>query len=83
MNKETIEEVAEILYPNGCDGTDRSAEIYRRVFIDGAKHQAERMYSEEKVDLLVNELINNFTDWSGSYIYKDKLIEIHEQLKKK
>jgi len=43
----------------------------------------ERMYSEEEVDLLVNELINKFTDWSGSYVYKDKLIEIYEQLKKK
>jgi hypothetical protein len=40
-------------------------------------------YSEEEVDLLVNELINKFTDWSGSYVYKDKLIEMYEQLKKK
>jgi hypothetical protein len=46
-NKETIEEAAERLYPDGCDGTNRSAEIYRRIFIDGAKLQAERMYSEE------------------------------------
>ena len=48
--QETLEEAAERLYPNGCDGTDRSAEIYRRILIEGAKLQAERMYSEE--DLL-------------------------------
>jgi hypothetical protein len=45
-NKETLEEAAERLYPNGCDGTDRSAEIYRRILIEGAKFQTERMYSE-------------------------------------
>ena len=45
--QETPEEAAERLYPNGCDGTDRSAEIYRRIFIAGAKWQQERMYSEE------------------------------------
>jgi hypothetical protein len=39
--------------------------------------------TSEEVDSLVNELINKFTDWSGSYVYKDKLIEIYEQLKKK
>jgi hypothetical protein len=49
MEKETLEEAAERLYPNGCDGTDRSAEIYRRILIEGAKLQAERMYSEEEV----------------------------------
>jgi hypothetical protein len=45
--KETLEDAAERLYPNGCDGTDRSAEIYRRIFIEGAKWQQERSYSEE------------------------------------
>jgi hypothetical protein len=50
FKQETLEEAAERLYPNGCDGTDRSAEIYRRILIEGAKLQAERMYSEE--DLL-------------------------------
>jgi hypothetical protein len=42
-----LEEYAERLYQNGCDGTDRSAEIYRRIFIEGAEWKAERMYSEE------------------------------------
>ena len=30
-----IEEKALEEYPDGCDGTDRSAEVYRRVFIAG------------------------------------------------
>lgn len=52
-------------------------------FIAGFKYQAENMFSKEEVDLLVNQLINKFTDWSGSYVYKDKLIEMYEQFKKK
>lgn len=48
-NKETIEEVAERLFPDGCDGTNRSAEIYRMIFVTGAEWQSERMYSEEEV----------------------------------
>ena len=39
--------------------------------------------TKDEVDLLVNELINKFTNWSGSYVYRDKLIEIYEQNKKK
>lgn len=52
-------------------------------FKEGAEWQAERMYSEEEVDLLVNELINKFTNWSHSSVYKEKLTEIYEQFKKK
>jgi hypothetical protein len=47
--KETLEEAAERLYPDGCDGTNRSAVIYRRIFIEGANCQAKRMYSEEDI----------------------------------
>ena len=45
--QETLEEAAERLYSNGCDGTDRSAEIYRRIFIDGAKWQQEQIGKSE------------------------------------
>ena len=44
---ETLEEIAENIYPDGCDGTNTSAEIYRRIFIEGIKWQQERTYSEE------------------------------------
>jgi hypothetical protein len=40
-NKETLEEAAERLYPEEWDWRERE------VFINGAKWQAERMYSEE------------------------------------
>ena len=75
MDKE-LEEAAERHYIN-CIPSDRYS------FIAGAKWQEKRMFSKEKVDLLVNELVNEFTNWSGSYVYSDKLIEIYEQLKKK
>ena len=52
-------------------------------FIAGANWQEERSYNKQEVDSLINELINNFTNWSGSYVYKDKLMEIYEQSKKK
>jgi hypothetical protein len=41
MEKETLEEAAERLYP----GVDR--QVDRMLFINGAKWQAERMYSKE------------------------------------
>ena len=55
MKIETLEEIAERLYPDGCDGTTTSAEIYRRLWIEGAKWQQERSYSEE--DMII------FAEW--------------------
>ena len=52
-NKETLEEAAERLYP----GVDR--QVDRMLFINGAKWQAEKMYSEEEV---VNILIKAYED---------------------
>jgi hypothetical protein len=50
--QETLEEAAEKIYPNAgyddemwCD----SGELFREKFIEGAKWQQERMYSEEEV----------------------------------
>jgi hypothetical protein len=51
-NKETLEEAAERLYP----GVDR--QVDRMLFINGAKWQAERMYSKE--DML--------KCWNAAYI---------------
>ena len=47
MEKETLEEAAEHNYPGGDDWTNEQAVIRRLAFINGAKWQAERMYSEE------------------------------------
>jgi hypothetical protein len=43
----------------------------------------EKSYSEQEVDVLIHELINEFTNWSGSFVNRDILIKMHEQLKKK
>jgi hypothetical protein len=86
MKQETLEEVAEKeSEAQGWGKYDSNSEQYaiKQSFINGAKWQAERSYNEDEVDLLVNELINKFTNWSGSYVYRDKLIEIYEQFKKK
>jgi hypothetical protein len=56
--------------------------LFHDTFIAGAKWQAERIYSEEDVDALVYKIIDRFTDWSHSYTYKDKLIEIFNNEKK-
>ena len=73
LYEETLEEVAERLYPNGCDGTDRSAEIYRRIFIEGAKWQKEQFTIEEQyvghtIDELDKAYIKGFNEGSAYYI---------------
>jgi hypothetical protein len=78
--QESLDEAAENYAKQFDYAEDSSPQID---FIAGAKYQSGKMYSEEEVDLLVNELINKFTNWSGSYVYRDKLIEIYEQFKKK
>jgi hypothetical protein len=52
MEKETLEEAANKIYPNDeydnetyCD----LGELYREKWLEGAEWQAERMYSEEEV----------------------------------
>jgi hypothetical protein len=45
--QETLEEAAEHNYPGGDVWTEEQAVIRRLAFKNGAKYQAERMYSEE------------------------------------
>lgn len=47
------------------------------------KEQAERMYSEDEVDELVNNLISNFKNYNGSSIDNEKLKWFYQQLKNK
>ena len=47
------------------------------------KEQAERMYSEDEVDELVNNLISKFLNYNGSSIDSEKLKWFYQQLKKK
>lgn len=79
--KEDLECVHMYLDDLELSRSDNKGEEYS--IVGRVKRLEERLYSEVKIDLLVNELINKFTNWSGSYVYRDKLIEIYEQLKKK
>jgi len=60
MKQETLEEAAEIAYqfeadPNFPDETEHKNFV--RIFKKGAKWQAERMYSEEEVQLMLSKLL--------------------------
>jgi hypothetical protein len=57
-SKETLEEAANKIYPNNGFEDELYwdlGEIYRDKFIEGAKWQAERMYSEEEVIKIVEK----------------------------
>ena len=82
QKQETLEEAAERLYQNGCDGTDRSAEIYRRIFIEGAKWQQQQnknLYSEEEV----LHILTKFSKFGDVINEKKYLNQWFEQFKKK
>jgi len=56
-NNETIEEAAEILSElQEATYTTQHKVTYKHGFIDGAKWQAERMYSEEEVLRIIQDL---------------------------
>ena len=73
MEKETLEEAAKRIYPDlgykeelYCD----LGEHNREMFLQGAKWQAERMYSEEELEVAFFEGRENnlpFTEWFESY----------------
>jgi len=68
--KETIEEAAERFYSEQSESYENAIEPtfdYSRYlvtgFIDGAKWQAESMYSEEEVELLIDFVKDCATNW--------------------
>ena len=74
MNKETLEEAAERLYPTTIDSfTDNGfdlSEKERLIFINGAKWAQERMYSEEHLlnafeagMMFIGEDKGSFREW--------------------
>jgi hypothetical protein len=73
--QETIEEVSLRLHPIDLEGAWDSNKQYRDEWIEGAKWQAERMYSEEEVLQLLLRL-----QQTESY---DNLYDWFEQFKKK
>jgi hypothetical protein len=81
-SKETLEEAANKIYPNNGFEDELYwdlGEIYRDKFIEGAKWQAERMYSEEEV----LELLNKFSNRDGNHEDEQRTKNWFEQFKKK
>ena len=72
--KETLEEAAKKHSGLAYDRNDYEEIYYHQqgctkydAFIDGAKWQAERMYSEEEVKEIIIDAINSCTDGSSSH----------------
>ena len=59
MNKETLEEAAERIYDDNLFEYQK----YRNGFIQGAKWQVERMYSEEEVRNLFSKYQYDYAQW--------------------
>ena len=74
MKQETLEEAGEKLYPNRESFLYRFQNIERKAFIDGAKWQQERSYSEEEV----LQILSSYADWPINNVK-----EWFEQFKKK
>ena len=84
MKQETLEEAAERIYPTTFvaiftqrDKVDKNAER-RKIFIEGAKCQQERMYSEEEVKQIIDKTLIEYSD----YVLAD-ISHWFEQFKKK
>ena len=66
MEKETIEEAAKRIYPINILVDYDTNEDIRNIWIEGAKWQAERMYSEEEVLKLLKKchfVEQNIEEW--------------------
>jgi hypothetical protein len=82
MNKETLEETAKLAFSYEYGGEETSITDRKRdAFIEGAKWQSERMYSEEEVVKLWNWLNDGFV-MRKSLPTKEELIEWFNQFKK-
>ena len=88
MKKETLEEAAESRFGTDMDSI-RGSSVYdlntdlKRGFIEGAKWQAERMYSEDEVGDIIEQTIEKFYK-HFYYLTKAEMKDIwFEQFKKK
>ena len=86
MKKETIEEAAERLYPNDgyCDEIYSDiGEFNREKWIEGAKWNQERSYSQEEVNEIIAESWNSCEDNEGNETFTQARERILKQFKKK
>ena len=79
--QETLEEATERLYPNKSTKgwIDQYSAIQRIHFIEGAKWQAERMYSEEEVITI----LDSYNKYLKGVTKEQSVEEWFEQFKKK
>ena len=57
--QQTIEQASENNYPEGDVWNNEEVLVRRLAFINGAKHQSERMYNEEEVKHIVSEALES------------------------
>jgi hypothetical protein len=82
-SKETIEEVAKKYVEQitiAEFGKPHKAPHRIKSFIEGAKWQSKRMYSEEEVEKIISKLMNEVH--SGDICYGDKIIDFKISPKK-
>ena len=83
-DKETLEEAAMKMYPIKTDPSGYDINMFSRYgFYNGAKWQAERMYSEEEVGELLYNAIGEYGKHYGVMINGKMLNDLFEQFKKK
>jgi hypothetical protein len=81
MKQETLEEAAKRLYPLRNTFLERFKDLEQKIFIEGAKWQQERSYSEEEVLELLNNREQYLIESVGEF-YQSNL-EWFEQFKTK
>ena len=79
MKQETLEEAAERLYPLRNTFLERFKDLEQKIFIEGAKEQQERRYSEEEV----HKIIESYQDIMENNPTHTKYNDWFEQFKKK
>ena len=81
MKQETLEEAAE-RYASHSLKEERQKDL-KMGFIDGAKWQQERMYSEEEVQVKLYECLGHFAQKHNIIIEGSEIDQWFEQFKKK
>ena len=82
IERETLEEAAERATRNESLGWEN--EYAKEKFIEGAKWQMERSYSDEEVNNLISDILYEVRyDYSNIDIIENNIINIFEQFKKK
>jgi hypothetical protein len=81
MKQETLQEMAERLYPvfkrNTLLGSKypRTLQMEREAFIIETEHQAEKMYSEQEVEKICKELFFTIANCEKNVIHKESDFE--------